>query len=72
MEAWQKRIEEAQDVAVRNVTFVEVLPGRAVNNILAALARIYARIRSSGLPLYRIHCDRAREIDFSTHSPLDP
>ena len=62
MEAWQKRIEEAQDVAVRNVTFVEVLPGRAVNNILAALARIYARIRSLGLPLYRIHCDRAREL----------
>ena len=62
MEAWQSRVQEAQDVAVRNVTFVEVLPGRAVHHILQALARIYARLRSLGLPLYRLHCDRAREL----------
>ena len=47
---------------MRNVTFVEVLPGRAVHHILQALARIYARLRSLGLPLYRLHCDRAREL----------
>ena len=62
MEAWQSRVQDTQDVAVRNVTFVEVLPGRAVHHILQALARIYARLRSLGLPLYRLHCDRAREL----------
>lgn len=61
-EAWQKTVEEAQNVMVRNLTFVEVLPGRAVHHILPALARIYAKLRCSGLPLYRIHCDRAREL----------
>ena len=61
-EAWQKTIEEAQDVMVRNLTFVEVLPGRAVTHILPALAKIYAKLRGLGLPLYRLHCDRAREL----------
>ena len=61
-EAWHKAVEEEQEVKVRNLTFVEVLPGRAVTHILPALARIYARLRSLGLPVYRIHCDRAREL----------
>ena len=60
--ACQTRVEEAQNVAVRNLTFVETLPGRAVGHILPALARIYARLRSLGLPVYRLHCDRAREL----------
>ena len=60
--AWQQEVEKAQDVTVRNLTFVEVLPGSSVQHILPALARIYARLRSLGLPLYRIHCDRAREL----------
>eukprot|EP00913_Durusdinium_trenchii_P015946 g14985.t1 len=61
-DAWQKEVQSAQDVAVKNLTFVEVLQGRAVHHILPALARIYARLRSLGLPLYRLHCDRAREL----------
>ena len=61
-DAWQKEVEKIQDVTVRNLTFVEVLPGRSVQHILPALARIYARLRSLGLPLYRLHCDRAREL----------
>ena len=60
--AWQKEVEAAQDVQVRNLTFVDVLPCRAVHHILPALARIYARLRSLGLPRYRLHCDRAREL----------
>ena len=61
-DAWQKEVASVQDVAVRNLTFVEVLPSRGVQHILRALARIYARLRSLGLPLYRLHCDRAREL----------
>lgn len=61
-EAWHKAVEEDQGVRVRNLTFVEVLPGRAVTHILPALARIYARLRSLGLPVYRLHCDGAREL----------
>ena len=62
LETWQQRVEESQDVAVRNVTFVEVVAGRAVHHVLPALARIYARLRCLGLPLYRLHSDRAREL----------
>ena len=54
-EAWHQMVEESKDVMVKNLTFVEVLHGRAV-------ARVYARLRSLGLPVYRIHCDRAREL----------
>ena len=61
-ETWHKLVEDSTDVTVRNLTFVEVLHGRAVSHILPALARIYARLRSLGLPLYRVHCDRAREL----------
>ena len=62
LEAWRAKVEENQDVMVRNLTFVETLSGRAVHHILPALAKIYAKLRSLGLPLYRIHCDRAREL----------
>ena len=61
-DSWHQLVEDSKDVAVRNLTFVEVLNGRAVNNILQALARIYARLRSLGLPIYRLHSDRAREL----------
>ena len=60
--AWHQMVEKSKDVMVKNLTFVEVLNGRAVHHILPALARIYARLRSLGLPVHRIHCDRAREL----------
>jgi transposase InsO family protein len=54
--------EDARNVGVKNLTFTEVIPSRAVKDVLPALARIYARLRYLGLPLRRIHCDRAREL----------
>ena len=48
-------------MAVRNITFVEPVMDRSVQNVLPALARIYARLRSLGCPIYRAHSNRARE-----------
>ena len=61
-DAWQRLVEDARDVRVKNLTFTEVVRSRAVKDVLPALARIYARLRHLGLPLLRIHCDRAREL----------
>ena len=52
----------SRSVGVKNLTFTEVVPSRAVKDALPALARIYARLRHLGLPLLRIHGDHAREL----------
>ena len=53
---WHKLVDEAKNVAVKQITFVEPVKSRAVKHVL-----IYCRLRSLGLPLYRLHTDRARE-----------
>ena len=58
---WHRNVEEAQNVVVHQITFVEPVKSRAVKHVLPALARMYCRLRSLGLPLYRIHSDRAKE-----------
>eukprot|EP00438_Fugacium_kawagutii_P021249 Skav207770 [mRNA] locus=scaffold2087:161475:163001:+ [translate_table: standard] len=60
-DTWHKLIDEASDVRVQTLTFAELLPSRSTQEILPALARIYCRLRSLGLPVYRLHSDRARE-----------
>ena len=55
-------MEDSTNVGVRNLTFVEVLASRNVKDVLPAIARIHARLQALGLPLLRIHCDRAREL----------
>ena len=62
LDAWSKLVQEAQQVGVKNLTFVETLSSRAVTHVLPALARIRARLCALGLPLLRVHCDRAREL----------
>ena len=58
---WHRLVEEAQNVAVKQVTLVEPVKSRAVKHVLPALARMHCRLRSLGLPLYRLHSDRAKE-----------
>eukprot|EP00435_Cladocopium_sp_Y103_P067668 s1206_g30.t1 len=58
---WLKMVEEASDVAVRQLTFVQPVKSRNVKHLLPALARVYASLRALGLPVYRVHSDRARE-----------
>ena len=60
-ETWHKLVDEAKNAAVKQITFVEPVKSRAVKHVLPALGRIYCRLRSLGLPLYRLHSDRARE-----------
>ena len=61
-DVWHKLVNDAKNVAVKNVTFVEVLASRSVQDVLPALARIHSRLQALGLPLMRLHCDRAREL----------
>ena len=60
-ETWRRLVDEAQNVTVKQLTFVEPVKSRAVKHVLPALARMYCRLRSLGLPLYRLHSDRAKE-----------
>ena len=62
-DTWMKLINESKNVAVRNLAlaFVEPVLDRNVQNVLPAIARIYARLRSLGCPVYQAHSDRARE-----------
>jgi len=48
---WHRLVEEAQNVAVKQVTLVEPVKSRAVKHVLPALARMHCRLRSLGLPL---------------------
>ena len=67
MSVWENMIEEASDVSVRSLTFVEVLPSRNTKHLIPAVARVYARLRQLGLPVFRLHTDRAREL---TSAPM--
>ena len=59
LDAWQRLVEDSQDVMVKNVTFVEAVQSRASQHVLPAVARIYGRLRQLGLPVLRLHSDRA-------------
>ena len=59
---WEKMAEEMQDVGVTNLTFVEPITSRQASDVIPAIARIYTRLREMGLPVYRLHTDRAREL----------
>ena len=62
MAAWEKRIEWEEGVEVRQLTFVEAVESRHSSHILKALGKIYAKIRYLGLPVLRLHSDRAAEL----------
>ena len=61
-DTWHRLVEEASNVGVCNLTFVETLESRNSKHIVAAIAKIYCRLRSLGLPLLRLHTDRAKEL----------
>ena len=59
---WEELIKEEDDVKVRQLTFVEVISSRHSRHVVAAVGKIYARLRYMGLPVLRVHSDRAREL----------
>ena len=58
---WMKLVEHHQDVKVKTLTFVELIPTRHKGHILEAISKIYSKIRSLGLTVLRLHADRAKE-----------
>ena len=58
---WMKLVEHCQDIKVKTLTFVELIPTRHKGHILEAIAKIYTKIRSLGLDVCRLHADRAKE-----------
>ena len=61
-ESWMKLVEECKQVKVKTLTFAEVIQSRSTHHLLEGLAKIYAKIRSLGLPVLRLQADRAREL----------
>ena len=49
----------AEPVKHQNITLVEVMLKRDTDSILAAMSKHYAKFKMMGLPLYRVHTDRA-------------
>lgn len=62
-ETWMRLVETATDVTVRQLTSVQPVKSRAVKHLITTSAfSAYARLRSLGLPAYRLHPDRAKEL----------
>eukprot|EP00435_Cladocopium_sp_Y103_P054363 s510_g17.t1 len=61
-EKWKEKIEEEEGFLVKQITFVEILPDRSGPAVISGLSRIHARLRYMGLPLMRLHSDRAGEL----------
>eukprot|EP00435_Cladocopium_sp_Y103_P055404 s1091_g18.t1 len=59
---WMEKIEEEQKFKVGQLTFMEILPDRRGPSVMAGVSRIHARLRYLGLPLLRLHSDRAGEL----------
>ena len=58
---WEELIQP-EEVEVQNCTMVDVLPDCKGQNLLAAAARMVARLNYLGLEVRRIHSDRAGEL----------
>ena len=62
-EEWKRQRDIATNpIDIQNITVVEPLSSRATRDVLEALHRVYARYRSLGIPIYRLHSDRAKEL----------
>eukprot|EP00435_Cladocopium_sp_Y103_P052393 s1603_g16.t1 len=60
-DSWMKLVEDCKQVKVKTLTFVEVISSRTAADVMDGIARIYSRVRSLGLPVLRLHADRAKE-----------
>ena len=60
-EAWLEKIEKETDFTVKQVTMAEILENRGAQAVVEAISRFHARLRFLGLPILRLHSDRAGE-----------
>ena len=58
---WKHKIAELKEVEVVNLTMAVPLRSRHAPEVLRAVRTLYVRLRGLGLPIYRLHSDRARE-----------
>ena len=58
---WEEYVQDLSDVRIQNITMAVPLRSRNVNDITRAVSYFYAKVKSLGLPLHRIHSDRAKE-----------
>ena len=58
---WKNKIAELKEVDVVNLTLAVPLRSRHATEVLRAVSNLYVRLRGLGLPIYRLHSDRARE-----------
>lgn len=62
LDSWEsENVEENTEVEIRN-SILEILPNRGGGHMIAALAKMVARLTYLGLPVRRIHSDRAGEL----------
>ena len=60
---WKKEMEAAtKPFPIQNITLMEVLSSKSTKDVIPALSRLLARFRALGIPTYRFHSDRAREL----------
>lgn len=59
---WKQFIGEAKEGEVKAITWGVPLRSRSSKHVIAGVARVYSRFRSLGVPILRLHCDRAREL----------
>ena len=63
---WASMVEAEQDFQVKQVTFAEVMENRGAPAVLEAVGRMVAKLNFLGLPLKRLHSDRAGEYQSKT------
>ena len=63
---WKEFLQDRRAVPVKNLTVAVPLRSRAAGDVLKAVSKVYARMRTMRLPIVRLHTDRAREFSGST------
>ena len=58
---WKEMIQDLQDVQVCNLTLAAPLRSRHASEVQKALTYFYCKLRALGLPVLRLHSDRAKE-----------
>ena len=58
---WQEHVASLKSVQVHNLTFAAPVKSRQAKEIVKGVSTIYCGIRSFGLPVVRVHADRAKE-----------
>ena len=58
---WEEYVQDLSDVRIQNITMAVPLRSRHVNDVTRAVSYFYAKVKSLGVPLHRIHSDRAKE-----------